>query len=194
MIESTPETLRTYLESVFGTPRFRFANGVIELALPTGQEGGKLLRLEPPGEWAVRESVEDDEAHAIGFDRESTFCGVGMGELRTKPSDDSVPVTCASCVALLIAVEIVSPPGGNTLPAFAELTARMDELATELGLKVTAARTGKNYRPAVGEPGLVFTSGVGVYSSSRGVEFNLQVFRELGEDVIADDLFDRVER
>jgi len=98
----------------------------------------------------------------------------------------------------------VSPPGPRGMgqeaealdfpPGFGELIAHMDELAGELGVVVQTVRTGKNYRPAVKEDGPWATSGIGVYHSSRGVEFNLQVFRDLGEDVIADDLLDRIRR
>jgi hypothetical protein len=189
--EPADQTLRTYLESVFGTPLFRFVNSFIELALPPGEQSAKLHRLEPPSEWAVHESLDDGEAHAIGIGSDSSLCGISVSMLRPEPSDSSGTVTCARCLALLLAVEVVSPPGRG-VPGFGELIARMDELAKDLELRVTFAKTGKNYRPAVAEPGLQWTSGVGVYSSSRGVEFNLQVFHELGEDAVADDLFDRV--
>lgn len=33
---------------------------------------------------------------------------------------------------------------------------------------------------------------MGIYASGRGAEFNLSVFRELGEDAVADDLLDRI--
>ena len=73
-----------------------------------------------------------------------------------------------------------------------ELIEKMDAVADELGLAVRSARTGRNYQPQVLEPGAKFKSGVGVYSSGRGVELNLSVFRELGANEVADDLLQRL--
>lgn len=88
----------------------------------------------------------------------------------------------------LRAANPVGPPG------FIELIEHMDALAEVLGLVVESVRTGKNYRLAILETGSEFTSGVGVYNTSRGVEFNLQVFRDLGEDDVANDLVARIRR
>jgi hypothetical protein len=79
-------------------------------------------------------------------------------------------------------------------PGFAELIEHMDALAEAIGLDVESVRTGKNYRPAILEPGAEFNVGIGVYTTRRGVEFNMQVFRDRGEDDIADDLVDRIRR
>ena len=73
-----------------------------------------------------------------------------------------------------------------------ELIEKMDGVASELGLAVKSARTGLNYRPQQSEAGVTFTSGMGVYASGRGAEFNLGVFRELGADEVADDLLQRL--
>ncbi|HEY4278974.1 MAG TPA: hypothetical protein VGM91_12170 [Conexibacter sp.] len=75
---------------------------------------------------------------------------------------------------------------------FRELTAHMDEVASELGLIVKSSKTGRNYQLADPERGVKYTSGIGVYSSGRGAEFNLSVFRELGHDRAADDLLQRI--
>jgi hypothetical protein len=75
---------------------------------------------------------------------------------------------------------------------FRELTAHMDEIAGELGLIVKTSKTGRNYQPAHPESGVKYTSGIGVYSSGRGAEFNLSVFRELGQDAAADELLQRI--
>ena len=73
-----------------------------------------------------------------------------------------------------------------------ELIEKMDGLADELGLTVRPARTGRNYQPAVLESGVKYASGIGVYATGRGTEFNLSVFRELGANEVADDLLQRL--
>lgn len=78
------------------------------------------------------------------------------------------------------------PSLSNAAPEVVELIDRMDALAAELGLTITSARTGHNYRPPGLEDGVSETSGIGVYASQRGAEFNLAVFRQLGEDEVAD--------
>ena len=81
----------------------------------------------------------------------------------------------------------------STAPvAFHELLTKMDALAGDLGLTVRPSRTGRNYQPSAHEPGARHTSGIGVYATGRGVEFNLQVFRELGADDAADELLQRL--
>ncbi len=73
-----------------------------------------------------------------------------------------------------------------------ELIEKMDALAGELGLTVRSARTGRNYQPQILESGVKYTSGIGVYASGRGAEFNLSVFRELGANEVADGLLQRL--
>lgn len=73
-----------------------------------------------------------------------------------------------------------------------ELIEKMDRLAGELGLTVRSARTGRNYQPQILESGVKYTSGIGVYASGRGAEFNLSVFRELGANEVADGLLQRL--
>jgi hypothetical protein len=73
-----------------------------------------------------------------------------------------------------------------------ELIEKMDEVASELGLTVRSVRTGRNYQPPVLESGVSVKSGIGVYSSGRGAEFNLSAFREHGADHIADRLLQRL--
>jgi hypothetical protein len=82
----------------------------------------------------------------------------------------------------------------RTAPAaFHELVEKMDRLAAELKLNVRSTPTGRNYQPAVLEPGAKYTSGIGVSGrSARGVEFNLGVFRELGAEEVADELLERL--
>lgn len=84
-----------------------------------------------------------------------------------------------------------SPPI-DASPAFRELVARMDGVAAERGLTVRPGRTGRTYDPPRLEVGVTYTSGVGVFASSRGAEFNIGVFRELGADDVADDLLRRL--
>jgi len=42
--------------------------------------------------------------------------------------------------------------------------------------------------------GARYTSGIGIYATSRGVELNLDVFRELGSDATADEMHERLRR
>ena len=76
---------------------------------------------------------------------------------------------------------------------FHQLLERMDALATERGLIAKTGRTGRNYEPREPLDGVTYTSGIGIYSSGRGAEFNLLVFRELGRDDLADDMLRRIE-
>src|SRR4051812_35948465 len=80
----------------------------------------------------------------------------------------------------------------ETSKAFRELIAYMDGLARELELHVKTGKTGSNYQPRVREPGVTYASGIGVYSSGRGVEFNLRPFRDMGHNSVADDLLRRI--
>lgn len=77
-------------------------------------------------------------------------------------------------------------------PAFHELVEKMDALAAELNLNVRTSRTGRNYQPMVLEAGAKHTTGIGVYGSPRGAEFNLAVFRELDAEHVADQLLERL--
>lgn len=77
-------------------------------------------------------------------------------------------------------------------PDVRELIEKMDDLAGELGLIVRSARTGRNYQPPVLESGVRFKSGIGVFSTRRGAEFNLSVFRDLGANEVADGLLQRL--
>jgi DNA-binding MarR family transcriptional regulator len=72
------------------------------------------------------------------------------------------------------------------------LIEKMDKVAGELGLTVRSGPTGRNYEPPVLESGVKWKSGIGVWSSARGAEFNLSVFRDLGANEVADDLLQRL--
>jgi hypothetical protein len=207
-IDGSPDEVRAHLEGVFGTPAFRLTGGVVELELPL--RGADLqavadrsvtVRVPLIDRWSVVRPLRGPLWHAAPEGSDQTLCTIDMtGWISERLDDDTQDVTCPWCRVRLIALEIVSPPGprdrGVRSPSsgFVELTARMDELADELGLVVVSGSTGRNYRPAVRESGASVTSGIGVYSSSRGVEFNLQVFRDLGEDAAADDLANRIRR
>jgi hypothetical protein len=68
----------------------------------------------------------------------------------------------------------------------------MDGLANDLNLTVKPARTGRTYQPADAEGGLDNAGGIGIYATGRGTEFDLRVFRKLGQDGVADDLLERI--
>lgn len=86
------------------------------------------------------------------------------------------------------------PNLADASPEFREMVARMDEVAHDMGLQISARTTGWNYLPAVLEEGLQdTTSGVGVYSTGRGVEINLSVLRALGKEEMADRIVARLE-
>ncbi len=75
---------------------------------------------------------------------------------------------------------------------FRELTALMDALAEELNLQVKDGATGRNYRPAASVSGAKDQSGIAVLGSRFEFMPNLQIFRDLGADQLADDLLDRL--
>jgi hypothetical protein len=77
-------------------------------------------------------------------------------------------------------------------PEFHQLLERMDALAAERALMAKTGKTGRNYEPREPLQGVKYTSGVGIYASGRGAEFNLLVFRELGRDDLADDSLRRI--
>jgi len=77
-------------------------------------------------------------------------------------------------------------------PDVRELIEKMDDVANELGLTVKPGRTGRNYQLSILEPGVRYKSGIGVYSTGRGAEFNLSAFRELGANEVADGLLQRL--
>lgn len=57
---------------------------------------------------------------------------------------------------------------------------------------VKAGKTGRNYQPRDPVSGVTYTSGIGIWASSRGAEFNLLVFRELGRDDLVDEMRQRI--
>jgi len=79
----------------------------------------------------------------------------------------------------------------NASPETLKLAELMDEIAESLGLTIKQSRAGRNYEPPETPPGAKHTSGIGVYASSRGMEINLQVLRDLGAGDIADELLER---
>lgn len=130
-----------------------------------------------------------------------TFFGVEVDYYRRQVDDVAVLVPRTAFVPSWIAEPTATAGRAARSPALdlataapdvRELIERMDALARELGLTVKSARTGRNYQPAVLEAGVRYISGVGVYASARGAEFNLSVFRELGEDAVADELLGRI--
>ncbi len=68
-----------------------------------------------------------------------------------------------------------------------EVLIQMEQIAAELDLRVDKRKYGRNYRPRIDEPPgrskHPVRSGVGVYVTPgprpRGVEFNLEPFRDL---------------
>ena len=80
----------------------------------------------------------------------------------------------------------------NAPDGFHELIALMDALAEELNLRVTDASTGRNYRPPVRVAGARDESGIAVLGSRFEFMANLQIFRDLGAEQLADDLLDRL--
>ena len=99
---------------------------------------------------------------------------------------------------------INAPPGGGETPiplsedADAQrLVTLLDSLVSRLGL-VTADQhrggflTGRRYDPPRKEHITSTTTGIGVYTSSRGTEFNLQVLRETGRKAEADELLEHL--
>lgn len=131
-----------------------------------------------------------------------TFFGVEVDYYRRQVDDVAVLVPRTAFVPSWIAEPTTAGRAGRAAaidlatapPEVRELIERLDAFAEELGLNVKSARTGRTYWPPVLEPGAKYASGVGVYASGRGAEFNLSVFRDLGEDGVADELLGRIRR
>lgn len=92
-----------------------------------------------------------------------------------------------------------SPPAGSSAaalasapPEFHRLLSLMDAFAAERGLMAKTGKTGRNYQPRQAPEGAKHTSGVGIYASGRGAEFNLLIFRELGRDDLVEDMLRRI--
>lgn len=85
------------------------------------------------------------------------------------------------------AFDPADPPEG-----FHELTALMDALAEELNLQVKDGPTGRNYRPPLSVSGARDQSGISVLGSRFEFMPNLQIFRDLAADQLADDLLERL--
>src|SRR5207302_6181345 len=79
-------------------------------------------------------------------------------------------------------------------PEVRSLIEHMDDLARDLDLRVRPAPAGPHYHPAIREPGVSFSMGVGIYATRLTAEFNILAFRELGEDSIADNMLERIRR
>lgn len=75
---------------------------------------------------------------------------------------------------------------------FHELIALMDQIAEELNLRVRDAGTGRSYQPASHVNGAMYQAGIGVHGPRFEFMANLQIFRDLGADELADDLLDRM--
>jgi hypothetical protein len=91
-----------------------------------------------------------------------------------------------------------SPPAGSSTaalasapPEFHRLLSLMDAFAAERGLMAKTGKTGRNYQPRQAPDRAQHTSGIGIYSSGKA-EFNLLIFRELGRDDLAADMFQRI--
>jgi hypothetical protein len=80
-------------------------------------------------------------------------------------------------------------------PEFAVLVEHMNEVARDMGLQASRRARGWNYLPQVFENDVRYANaGIGVYWTSRGVEFNLQALRDRHHDALADDLLARLEK
>jgi hypothetical protein len=123
------------------------------------------------------------------------FFAVEVDYFRAGEGPSAVLVPRTAFVPSWIA-EPSAPPGSASLasaaPEFHQLLARMDGFAAERGLMVNTRRTGRNYEPRHPVQGVSYTSGVGIYCSGRGAEFNLLIFRELGRDDLAEDMLRRI--
>ena len=70
----------------------------------------------------------------------------------------------------------------------------MDELAHDLDLRIRRAPAGPHYDPVTREEGVSFGMGVGLSVTKQTVDFNLLVFRERGNQELADDMLGRIRR
>ena len=125
------------------------------------------------------------------------FFAVEVDYFRAGDSPSAVLVPRTAFVPSWV-TEPSAAPGSSTAalasapPEFHQLLSLMDDFAADHGLIVSTGKTGRNYRPHRTPDGAPPASGVGIYSTGRGAEFNLQVFRELGRDDLADDILRRI--
>lgn len=117
-------------------------------------------------------------------------------------NEEAVPVPRAAFVPSWVTGPAAAGPRGSASrsavseasPEFHELVERMDEVARDMGLDVVKRPTGWTYRPAEVEESVPDAqSGIGMYASSRGVEFTLSVLRDLGRPEVAEDTLGRLE-
>lgn len=79
-------------------------------------------------------------------------------------------------------------------PEYHEMIDHMNVVAADLDLQISQRPSGFQYLPRVLEVGVQdATSGVGVFRTQAGVEFNFAVLRNTGRGQIADELLDRLE-
>lgn len=116
-------------------------------------------------------AVEVDYFHA--GDRKSSvlvprtaFVPSWIGEQKGRASRPSLPFTDLLAQAA---------------PAVRELVGHMDDVARAMGLVVSDSRAARIYRPRANESGLT------VFVTGKGVEFDLKTFRDRGEPDLADE-------
>jgi hypothetical protein len=164
---------------------------------PIEQRYGRALTWEPlPGRIACRiADYADGDITESPRHEEFIAWFLDSGDRLRRALDDN-PMAVSSGQRASSEAAGAAPAGADIevepLTAFAELTAYMDTVARDLGLMVRSGSTGRNYQPKDREPGVTYVSGIGVYSSGRGAEFNLSPFRDVGEDSVADDLLRRI--
>lgn len=130
-----------------------------------------------------------------------TFFAVEVDYFREDASDNAVLVPRTAFIPSWItapdASHGASSGSRHTLadapPQFSEVVARMDEVADALRLTKSQRRTGWSYLPPTIEEGVQDAKhGIGVYASSRGVEFNLTVLGQTNQSEVSAALRDRL--
>lgn len=122
-----------------------------------------------------------------------TFFAVEVDHFHAGDAHSSVMVPRTAFVPSWVQAPVVSQVSPAPVVPSDEtrlLTEKMDGLAQELGLSIDERRTGRVYLPQALEPVQYAASGIGVYATQRGLEMNLSVFRQYGEDDIAEGLLD----
>jgi hypothetical protein len=131
------------------------------------------------------------------------FLGIEVELYRHPGGEEAVLVPRTAFVPSWIAGPKAGSGAGRTgsalsledaAPEVRNLLERMDVFADELGLRTRPTRGGWSYHPAASGDASDQPTGLAIYPRRQSAELNLQIFRDLGADELAEDLRQRLQR
>lgn len=134
------------------------------------------------------DSIDDDLRRLVEYLNRVTVdhvrvTALQLGYARHGDLEILIPLTFGGEIA---AAKRRASGGGGGDPDADALISLMDDLAAKLGVKVELAPTGKRYRG----PGQSY---IGVYRTTRGIEFSLKLLRAAGYRPVAEDLIAKMQ-